>query len=87
MSYTLEISELSKCYDAFQGGHVNKGSVENDLCIPCLTKVVLTQPASDKSVGSGTSAVMTSWIYGSPVSEIKSIWVYASGTSHIGYRI
>lgn len=47
MSYTLEISELSKCYDAFQGDHDNKGSVENDLCFPCLTKVVLT---SDKSV-------------------------------------
>ena len=26
-----------------------------------------------KSVGSGTSAVMTSWKYGSPVSEIKPI--------------
>ena len=38
-------------------------------------------------VGSGISAVMTSWIYGSPVSEIKPIWVCAFGTSHIGYRI
>ena len=38
-------------------------------------------------VGSGTSAVMTSWIYGSPVSEIKPIWVCAFDTSHIGYRI
>ena len=38
MSYTLEISELSKCYDAFQGGHDNKGSVENDLCFSMLDK-------------------------------------------------
>ena len=57
MSYTLEISESSKCYDAFRGGHDNKGSVENDLCFPCLTMVVVfTQPTSDNSDGLGVQS-------------------------------
>ena len=42
---------------------------------------------SSVSVGSGTSAVMTSWIYGSRAPEIKPIWVCVSGTSYIEYRI
>lgn len=56
MSYTLEISELSKCYDAIQGGHDNRGSVENDLCFPCLMVLVFTQPTSDNSDGLGVQS-------------------------------
>lgn len=50
MSYTLEISELSKCYDAFKEAMATREVLRMTCVFTCLTKVVLTQPASDKSV-------------------------------------